>query len=445
MEYKTKDRIIKYGEVYTKAKTINEMLNLIPSEFFNNDNIKILEPAVGTGNFLVEILKRKTQNKSIEEIKKIISNIYAYDILEDNIKDTINNIQLLFDFDVKDILSKNFQVKDFLKEKFDKNQFDLVIGNPPYQIPDNSYGRGAMPLYNKFIEKIIDEINPTYFSFIIPSRWLTGGKGLQNFRKKMLNNNNFEIIVDSLNSKNYFDNVYIEGGILYFLWNKNYNGLCNYTLIEENNTKKRKLNQFDIFIRSNNGLKILEKVLKKHNNSNFLNNLVKRSNFGFKTNYSDFKLKKDEIYNIKFYSKHKLLKNQNYGFIKFETIKNQKELLDKHKVIITKARGGVGKDKKIITDVLITDKGSVTSQSYLILNYYDDKEKALEFSNYIKTKFVRYLIKLRKYTQDISINTFRFVPTFSNYKNLTDEYLYNYFSLNDEEIKIIESNIDNLS
>jgi type I restriction-modification system DNA methylase subunit len=271
----TKDRIKGLGEVYTPRFIVEEMLDL-NLELSYNINTTYLEPTCGNGNFLDEILRRKLSNcKDLEDIKTSFRNIYGADICPSNVEDTKQRLLLIVkevfndltdDFidELKDILLLNIIVQDSLKENlFENYKFDVIIGNPPYQEMDGGFGASAKPLYQKFILQAID-MNCRYISFIVPARFLTGGKGLDKFRKFILNYPHIKFIKDFKSSKEVFKNVDIAGGVIYFLIDKEFTGLTTFEEYYKGETlsiKERVLNEFDIFVRDNKGVDILKKIL----------------------------------------------------------------------------------------------------------------------------------------------------------------------------------------
>jgi site-specific DNA-methyltransferase (adenine-specific) len=143
-------------------------------------------------------------------------------------------------------------------------KFDVIVGNPPYQMSDGGYGRSASPMYHKFIQQA-KKMNPRYLTMIIPSRWFGGGNGLDDFRKEMLEDSRIRKLVDYENVSECFPGVDIAGGICYFLWDRDNKGLCEVKNIlnGKKTISERNLNEFEIFIRNVNALSIIHKVISK--------------------------------------------------------------------------------------------------------------------------------------------------------------------------------------
>ena len=271
-------------------------------------------------------------------------------------------------------------------------RFNVIIGNPPYQ--KNTTANDPKSIYNIFVDKSKSQ-KPDYISFIIPSRWLNAGNNLNQFRKSMLSDIRLSKIYDNKDGKNYFPNVEIKGGVCYFLWNINkQERQCDYIEIENNNvisSKKRILNEFDIFVRNNVGVNILEKINEKH----FLNEIVSsRVPFGIQANFNNYAIKKNKEENVKLYgNKNTAMKNTNgVGYIKKSYIVKNENLINKHKVIIPKANGN-GIDKYILpSKPLYSEPNSICTDTYLVLSYFETKIEAENFIKYVKTKFFRFLV-----------------------------------------------------
>jgi site-specific DNA-methyltransferase (adenine-specific) len=457
---KSKARVKDFGEVFTNAREVNNMLSLIDESSPNKDltlrkETIILEPTCGDGNFIVEIVKRKLEfnrGKNEEVLKEAISTIYGTDIQEDNVEETKQRVREMVSFDIEEILETNYFVSNFLEDDISDRlaKIDVIIGNPPYQQTDNGHGASAKPIYNLFIDKIRNEIQPGYFSFIVPSRWMTGGKGLKSFRESMLSDRRISEIVDYKNEKDCFPSVSIEGGVCYFLWQLNYEGDCNYKLMDNEtliSEKTRELNEYDIFIRDNSAITILEKITNKLKEKNgiYLSPSIVRPPFGFNTNFKDYEEVSDKVNYIKLYGNRQNMKTtKGIGYVSESQIAPKGlVLVDKYKVLIPKARGGISKDKQIVGMPIITEKGSACSQTYVVIGSFDKESEAKKLEKYVRTKFFRYMVSLRKNTQDISIGTYSFVPDLTNYNfEPKDEDIYKYFNLTKAEISIVEKRIN---
>ena len=304
--------------------------------------------------------------------------------------------------------------------------FDVVIGNPPYQEEDGGYGASAKPLYHKFIEMAIDKISPQYLSFIIPSRWMAGGKGLDAFRARMKKDKRLKIIrrfYDKI-----FENVEIKGGVCYFLWDKNYSGLCSF------NNEKRDLDKFDIIVRDNISEKILEKVILK-NFPSLGEKVSSLKPFGLSTNFQDWD-KNGLICYARKRSKHYITKekipriNNSFGF---------------WKVLAAKASGDSflnATHNKGFRNIFIAEPNEVSTDTYIVLNWFGTKNEAENFYKYTQTKFFQALLSTRVISQHITKEKFSFIPDLKDYTKVwTDKELYEMFDLTEEEIDHIEISI----
>lgn len=319
-----------------------------------------------------------------------------------------------------------------IKER--KMKFDVIIGNPPYQETTGASGGQAKPIYNLFIENA-KELNPKFLSMIIPARWYSGGMGLNSFRENMLNDYRISNIVDFYDSKDCFPNVEIKGGVCYFLWDsKKTTKECSVTNIEklDKNTQKRKLNDYKTFIRQNKSISIIEKIKAKSNC--FLDeNVYPISPFGLPTNFKEFS---EDTNDVTLYA-NKKVKN-----IKLDKIKKNNEIIDKYKVLISEAYGaGETIPHQIIGKPFVVDKNSACTATYLVCEAFDTRKEAENFEKFLKSKLVRFLIGLKKQTQHTNSSSFEFVPNLVMNKAWTDELLYKYFNLTQEEIEYIESRI----
>jgi len=331
--------------------------------------------------------------------------------------------------------------KHFWKINNNENmKIDAVVGNPPYQVnigeKKDNYG---MLIFNKFID-ISLQMEPYYISMVFPSRWFTGGRGLDEFRNRMLNDDRIKFIKDFVDSTDLFPTTDISGGINYMLWAKNYHGLCDFTGVHKGMVTQmmRKLNQFETFVRRNDALSIIEKIIarKGHTMSETVSG---QTPFGF---ISSFKGKilpfKDSL---SLYGS-----NNSITYVSRSEVEKNTSLIDKFKVIFTKAAPGGGSSDKngmylLLTSLQILKPMEICTQTFLVGNSMDTYDEAYNCMNYLKCKFTRFLILQSMTSQDLSPERFRFVPLQDFTKPWTDEKLYKKYNLTNEEIQFIESMI----
>ena len=486
-------------EVFTPPEIVNRMLDMLPQELFSDPNTKFLDPACKTGVFLREIAKRlliglepiypdlqeridhifkyQLYGIAITELTSLLSrrsvycskypngpySVSKFDNPEGNIRfKRINHVwegdQCKYcgaskkQFDRSEALESHaydFIHHDSLEEIY-KVKFDVVISNPPYQLEtgggteESKSATQAKPIYHRFIEQA-KKLNPKYITMIIPARWYSGGIGLGQFRNAMLNDKSIVKLYDYNNSKDCFQGVDIAGGVCIFLWDRNNkNDLCEVTNIYGNNrnTAIRALNEYgDIFIRSNESLDIINKVKSK--TALFMDKTVSAiDTFGIPSkekghkikNHGDIELLSSTGYN-----------DQSISYISKDVVKKNKELIDKYKVkisIMVPQGGEVGikpeNGYRSISTPQIVPPGRVDTFSYLNIGFFDKKEEAENLVKFMNCKFPRFLLRTTYSSVHVSKDNFRFVPLLDMNVEWTDELLYNYFNLNDDERELIE-------
>ncbi len=329
-------------------------------------------------------------------------------------------------------------IKARVAELFRKTmQFDVIIGNPPYQMKGGAGGTSDSSIYHLFVEQA-KKLEPKYLSMVVPSRWLAGGRGMDEFRREMLSSHKLLNLVDYPVSKEVFPHVEVKGGVCYFLWAKEYEGPCNVTTIrgEENIQSIRKLDEFDVFIRDPRSQEILRKVLSKKESS-IIDILTADTPFGIATNFDEFreKMQPGDV------ALHYVRKGKRgIGFMKRESISKNAHIVDKWKVLIPEAGSDGG--QKIPDSVLgkpwLSAPPSVSTQSFLAF-WVESKEEAESLESYIRTKFFRHLVSLRKLTQHALRSTYTWVPMQKWDKKWTDEMLYKKYKLTEEEVSYIEA------
>jgi site-specific DNA-methyltransferase (adenine-specific) len=316
-------------------------------------------------------------------------------------------------------------------------QFDVIIGNPPYQMKGGAGGTSDSSIYHLFVEQA-QKLEPKFLSMVVPSRWLAGGRGLGEFRKEMLGSKQLLSLVDYPVSKEVFPNVEVKGGICYFLWSEAHDGSCNVTVIrgKEELSAPRQLDEFDVFVRDSRAVKILRKVTEKGETS-ITSILTADTPFGIATNFDGFhKNKKSGDVSLYYVKKGK----RDVGYLARNTISKNTHLIDKWKVLPPEAGSDGG--QKIPDSVLgkpwISQPPSVSTQSFLAF-WLDTEDEALSLESYYKTKFFRHLVSLRKLTQHALRSTYQWVPVQTWDRVWTDQMLYEKYGLSEDEISYIES------
>lgn len=318
-------------------------------------------------------------------------------------------------------------------------KFDVIIGNPPYQLSDGSGGQGssATPIYHLFIEKA-KKLKPKYLSMIIPSRWFAGGKGLDEFRDGMLHDRHIIKLIDFPDSTDCFTGVSIKGGVCYFLWERDQESKCLVTTITknlaENSVRYLLEDGCDVFIRYSKAVSIYRKVSMYHEEP-FSSIVSTRKPFGLPSTFSkyatDFESNTVTIYG------NKCIKKVNRS-----QISQNKEWIDKTKILITFAYGaGEGFPHQIINKPILADPGTCCTETYLVIGPFEKQSEAENALSYIQTKFFRFMVLLRKNTQNATAKVYKSVPMQDFSKPWTDEELYEKYGLTDDEIAFIESMI----
>ncbi len=332
-------------------------------------------------------------------------------------------------------------IKARLAEIFGGNmQFDVIIGNPPYQMKGGAGGSSDSSIYHLFVEQA-KKLEPRFLSMVVPSRWMAGGRGLDEFRAQMLTSGHLRNLADFPDSGEAFPGVQIKGGVCYFLWDTEHNGPCNVTRIAggvENVQPNRALGEFDIFVRDERALGILRKVLAKKEPS-ILQLISGDTPFGIATNFQDWSEKRvSGLIPLHLIDSGK----RNVGFIKRSHIHKNVAALDMWKVIVPKAYGaGEAFPHQILGKEIVAAPPSACTQSYLVISPFESERAARSFSSYYRTRFFRFLVSPRKITQDALRSTYSWVPQQTWDRDWTDEVLYKKYGITKNEVAFINSMI----
>jgi site-specific DNA-methyltransferase (adenine-specific) len=330
--------------------------------------------------------------------------------------------------------------KSWVKSTFgEEMQFDVIVGNPPYQLDTGGSGRQARPIYQQFVAQG-QALAPRYLAMVIPSRWMSGGMGLGEFRREMLESRKILKIVDFVTEKDAFPGINLNGGVCYFLWDSTHSGDCEFVSVPPGAPAEeplmRSLDEFDIVIRRNEALTIVRKVLGSGEPS-FSEGVLPIDPFGFPTNFHGSE-SQSASRSIKLFGSGKI------SWVAKSEVSKNKASIGSWKVLVAQATDGNEIYPLPIWDLkgpFVARPGEVCSWTYLVARLAANKEEAESISRYMRTKFFRFLVWLRKPTQHNKAENFLFVPIQDWEANLTDEFLFNKYKLKRDEIDFIEKMI----
>lgn len=320
----------------------------------------------------------------------------------------------------------------------DTMQFDVIIGNPPYQLSDGGYGTSAAPIYQHFVEKALG-LDPRFAVFVTPSRWFAGGKGLDEYRKKMLSDHRMHDIVDYPKLYEAFPGVKIRGGVSYFLWDRDYDGPCSIQTMWDgepvSEPGSRYLDAYDVLVRRNEAVPILEKVRAKQEPT-LAARISSRKPFGLATNFQGRKTSSRITEPVKLFA------NQRTAWTDRSSIAVNDKWVDDWKVLMTAVQGtSAAVETKFLSKPIIAGPGTACTETYLVAGRFNTEQESNRFAIYLRSRFVRFLVSLRKSTQHATKDVYTFVPDVPLDRDWSDALLYERYGLTDEEIAFIESQV----
>lgn len=476
-------------EVFTPPELANQMLDVLPDEIWSDPKVTFLDPASKSGIFLREIAKRLIDGLEdvYPDLEERLDHIYRsqlYGVAITELTSLLSRRSLYcskypnsvysvvrFDDAAGNVRFKNIEhawsggrcrycgatQKEYDRDKSLEQyayefihvddpeevlpmKFDVIIGNPPYQLSDGGNNASAMPIYQKFVEQA-KKLNPRFLVMITPSRWFSGGRGLDAYRTTMLNDRRIRRLVDYEDANECFPGVDMSGGVSYFLWERDYNGDC--TVVNMKNgvgtEQQRDLRRCEILIRSNEAVSIVDKVLG--HTSKFLSSHVSSQRpFGLRTFAKPSK--KGDL---------TLRWREGKGPISSNEITVGQEWIDKWKVIVSRVvyehAGGTDAQgmRRVLSILEVLGPKEVCTETYIVVKTFDTQQEAQNCYAYLSLKFPRFLISQVASAQMVNRKSFTFVPDVDFTRSWTDEELYSEFGLDEEEIDYIESHIKEMN
>ncbi len=473
-------------EVFTPPEVANQVLDMLPDEIWEDPDATFLDPACKSGIFLREIAKRLIAGleDKIPDLDERLEHIYkkqlfgiattelcsllsrrslycskypnskysvvSFDNAEGNVRyrrthHTWKNGKCVWcgaakvNYDRDESLEQH--AYEFIHptnlEEIKDMKFDVIVGNPPYQLSDGGNKASAMPIYQKFVEQSIS-LDPKYLIMIIPARWYSGGKGLDGFRQRMLTDKHLVKLVDYVDSKDCFPGVDIAGGICYFLWDRD--NVKDWCVVDTHRRgeviqSERRLDEFSTFIRDPEALSIIHKVIS-HNEPTMDEQISSRKPFGLATNVKP--LEEGDI----------LLRHiRGVGPYMRNLVTTGQGLIDKWKVVASYVSfdhaGRADKDgkKKVLSKMRILPPGTICTETYLVYGAYDSKGEAENLRQYMSCKLPRFLIAQLMSGQHLTKQKFALCPIPDVTESVTDSQLYRRYGLSEEEIDFVESSI----
>jgi site-specific DNA-methyltransferase (adenine-specific) len=483
-------------EVFTPPQLANQILDLLPSELWSNKKATFLDPSCKCGVFLREIAKRLDQGleKQIPDRPKRLNHIFKQQLHglaiteltallsrrsvycsktangRYSVCDSFDNAEGNIRFTRVEHTWKDghcvccganqkgyergaeleshayaFIHTDKPEETFNM-KFDVIVGNPPYQMSDGGYGESARPIYHLFVEQA-KKLNPRYLTMITPSRWFAGGKGLDKFRDAMLHDRHISHLVDYPKLYDGFPGVKIRGGVSYFLWDRDHSGPCSVQTMWDGEPlgppMKRHLDAYDVLVRRNEAVSILDKVrafrVGGKPEATLDARVSSQKPFGLRTFVHGAPSSKGIKNPVKLYG------SQRISWVERATINRNAAWIDEWKVLMTRVQGtSAAVETMFLSRPIIAGPGEACTESYVVAGRFANEKTARSYAQFLRTRFVRFLVSLRKATQDAAKDVYAFVPDIPLNRAWADEKLYERYGLTKEEIEFIESTVNRM-
>ena len=485
-------------EVFTPPKVVNDMLDLLPPELFRDSKTTFLDIGCKSGVFLREIAKRLITGLADElpDLQQRVDHILhhqLYGIATTELTSLVSRRTLYcskypncrysasrFDTPEGNIRFRNIP-HDFVNgrckwcgasedqfgdakrnglethahefihtthpEEIFKMKFDVIVGNPPYQLSDGGNAASAMPIYHKFVERA-KKLMPRFLVMVIPSRWFTGGRGLDEFREQMLHDSRLRVIHDYLDASECFPGVEIKGGVCYFKWMRDSPGDCEVNVHDGDavETSIRPLLEpgLEMFIRHHKQVKILQKVQALGEKS-FGSIVSANDPYGFDVREEGSYKRIKASYSlapskgaVKFY--YNGWRKNGIGYVDRSQIRKGEALVDAIRLMVPRVWGAGDPHADIVNPFLVLP-GACSTETYLTIGPFADQKSAENARQYMATMFFRFMVFYVKNTQQAMQKVYQFVPMQDFSKPWTDAELYAKYKLTKEEIAFIESMI----
>lgn len=479
-------------EVFTPPKLANAMLDMLPPDLFRRPDTTFLDPVCKSGVFLREIARRLNEGlrdqmpdeqKRVDhiltnqvfglatsELTAAISRRSVYCSKKADGKFSIGTRFTTFEGNIRlprtrhrwnkkgrcedcgashveyergeerDAYAYPFIHRIDPRELY-QVKFDVIVGNPPYQLSDGGFGRSASPIYHEFVQQAM-KLEPRFLLMVTPSRWFGGGKGLDQYRAAMLSDRRLSHLVDFPKLYEPFPGVKIRGGVSYFLWDRDYNGPCSVQTMWDGKPLgkpvRRFLDTYDVLVRRNEAISILEKVRAFRVNGKPETTLALRVSsskpFGFRTNFhgaADPDGLNDPV---------KLFGSQRISWIERTAVQTNMDWIDKWKVLLVGLQGtSSAVEYRFVGNPIVAGPGTVCSETYLVAGRFDSSEEAQNYATYLQTRLLRFLVSLRKVAQHATRDVYAFVPDLTYDRTWSDADLYQRYGLTQDEIAFVES------